>query len=133
VGVVLGSPNQSVGTRSLASGCFGTQSCRSDETRTVRLETPPPRTLTIGFSLGSTRRHAESQSKHFDETVQQRIGETFIWMLTPRQELGSAEVAWEQTRVTGSDPIPVRVSKKLASVATSANHCSSLSGPIRTG
>jgi predicted AAA+ superfamily ATPase len=60
------------------------------------------------------RRHAESQTTHFDETVQQRIGETFIWMLTPRQELGSAEVTWEQTRVTGSDPIPVRVSKKLA-------------------
>ena len=36
------------------------------------------------------RRHAESQTKHFDETVQQRIGETFIWMLTPRQELGSS-------------------------------------------
>jgi len=60
------------------------------------------------------RRHAESQTKHFDETVQQRIGETFIWMLTPRQELGSNEVTWEQTRVTGSDPLPVRVSKKLA-------------------
>jgi hypothetical protein len=60
------------------------------------------------------RRHAESQTKHFDETVQQRIGETFVWMLTPRQELGSSEVTWEQTRVTGSDPIPARVSKKLA-------------------
>jgi hypothetical protein len=60
------------------------------------------------------RRHAESQTKHFDETVQQRIAETFIWMLTPRQDLGSAEVTWEQTRVTGSEPIPARVSKKLA-------------------
>jgi hypothetical protein len=60
------------------------------------------------------RRHAESQTNHFDETVRQRIGETFIWMLMPRQELGSAEVTWEQTRVTGSDPIPVRVSKNLA-------------------
>jgi hypothetical protein len=45
------------------------------------------------------RRHAESQTKHFNETVQQRVGETFIWMLTPRQELGSAEVSWEQTRL----------------------------------
>ena len=32
------------------------------------------------------RRHAETQRKHFDEAVDQRIGETFIWMLTPRQE-----------------------------------------------
>jgi predicted AAA+ superfamily ATPase len=60
------------------------------------------------------RRHAESQTKHFNETVQQRISETFVWMLTPHQELGASEVTWEQTRVTGSDPIPVRVSKKLA-------------------
>lgn len=34
-------------------------------------------------------------------------------MLTPRQDPGSAEVQWEQTRVTGGEPIPVRVSKKL--------------------
>jgi len=60
------------------------------------------------------RRHAGSQVKHFDDTVQQRISETFVWMLTPRQELGSPDVTWEQTRVTGGDPIPVRVSKKLA-------------------
>src|SRR6266516_7969763 len=59
------------------------------------------------------RRHAETQRKHFDEAVDQRIGETFIWLLTPRQDPGSAEVQWEQTRVTGSEPIPVRVSKKL--------------------
>ncbi len=59
------------------------------------------------------RRHAETQRKHFDEAVGQRIGETFVWMLTPRQEPGSSEVTWEQTRVTGGEPIPVRVSKKL--------------------
>ncbi len=59
------------------------------------------------------RRHAETQRKHFDEAVDQRVAETFIWLLTPRQDPGSAEVQWEQTRVTGGEPIPVRVSKKL--------------------
>lgn len=59
------------------------------------------------------RRHAETQRKHFDEAVNQRIDETFIWVLTPRQEPGAAEVTWDQTRVTGNEPIPVRVSKKL--------------------
>lgn len=59
------------------------------------------------------RRHAETQRKHFDEAADQRIGETFIWLITPRQDPGSAEVQWEQTRVSGSEPIPVRVSRKL--------------------
>jgi hypothetical protein len=59
------------------------------------------------------RRQAETQTRHFDEAVTQRIGETFIWMLTPRQDAGKPEVSWEQTRVSGTEPIPVRVSKKL--------------------
>jgi predicted AAA+ superfamily ATPase len=59
------------------------------------------------------RRQAETQTRHFDEAVTQRIGETFVWMLTPRQEAGKPEVLWEQTRVSGAEPIPVRVSKKL--------------------
>lgn len=60
------------------------------------------------------RRHAETQCRHFEETVAQRIGETFVWLLTPRQESGKPEVTWEQTRVTGQEPIPLRVSRKLA-------------------
>jgi hypothetical protein len=59
------------------------------------------------------RRHADTQRKHFDEATDQRIGETFVWLMTPRQDPGSAEIEWEQTRVSGGEPIPVRVSKKL--------------------
>jgi hypothetical protein len=61
------------------------------------------------------RRQAQTQMRHFDETVAQRIGETFVWTLVPSQKAGSPEVAWETIRVTGSDPIPARVSRKLAS------------------
>jgi hypothetical protein len=59
------------------------------------------------------RRQAETQTRHFDDAVTQRIDETFVWMLMPRQEAGKPEVSWEQTRVSGAEPIPVRVSKKL--------------------
>ena len=61
------------------------------------------------------RRHADTQKRHFDEAVGQRIGETFVWLLTPRQAPDASEVKWEQTRVTGGESIPVRVSKKLKS------------------
>ncbi len=59
------------------------------------------------------RRQARSQVEHFDLTVAQRIDETFVWTLVPTQKARSPEVAWEAIRVTGSDPIPVRVSRKL--------------------
>jgi predicted AAA+ superfamily ATPase len=59
------------------------------------------------------RRQAETQTHHFDDAVTQRISETFVWLLTPRQEAGKPEVSWEQIRVAGSEPITIRVSKKL--------------------
>jgi hypothetical protein len=59
-------------------------------------------------------RHAETQIAHFDDSVNQRLGETFVWMLAPQQsDPKSAEVEWEVARVTGGDPIPVRISRKL--------------------
>jgi hypothetical protein len=62
------------------------------------------------------RRHAETQKKHFDETVGQRLDETYVWMLVPSQgDPKASEVTWEQTRVTGSDTIPTRVGRKLKS------------------
>jgi len=61
------------------------------------------------------RRQAAGQVEHFDLTVAQRIDETFVWALVPTQKAGSPEVEWEAIRVTGPDPIPVRVSRKLRS------------------
>lgn len=59
-------------------------------------------------------RHAETQASHFEETVNQRIGETFIWLLVPKQtDPKSAEVTWDASRVTAAEPIPDRVSRKL--------------------
>jgi predicted AAA+ superfamily ATPase len=59
------------------------------------------------------RRQAQTQIEHFDETVTQRIQETFVWTLVPSQAKDSPDVSWEAIRVSGSDPIPVRVSRKL--------------------
>jgi predicted AAA+ superfamily ATPase len=59
------------------------------------------------------RRQAEAQRDHFDETVAQRIGETFVWLLVPQVKAGEPEVTWSASRAAGSEPIPVRVSKKL--------------------
>jgi hypothetical protein len=60
-----------------------------------------------------SRRQAQTQRDHFDETVAQRMNETFTWVLVPIQERGSAEIGWEMMKVTGTDPLPVRVSRKL--------------------
>jgi len=60
-----------------------------------------------------SRRQAQTQRDNFDETVSQRIGETFVWALVPSQQAGSAETVWEAIKVTGTDPLPVRISKKL--------------------
>jgi hypothetical protein len=60
-----------------------------------------------------SRRQAETQRDHFNETVSQRMNETFVWALVPSQEAGSAEVSWEAIKVTGTDPLPVRISRKL--------------------
>ncbi len=60
-------------------------------------------------------RQAESQRDNFDETVNQRMNETFAWALVPSQDAGSAEITWEAIKVAaGTDPLPVRVSKKLS-------------------
>lgn len=58
------------------------------------------------------RAQVETRTQEWEDAVKQRIGETFIWLLTPFQEAGKPDVKWEQTRVTGSDPIAVRVSRK---------------------
>lgn len=60
-----------------------------------------------------SRRQAQTQRDHFDETVSQRMNETFVWTLVPSQDAGSAEITWEAIKVTGADPLPVRISRKL--------------------
>lgn len=58
-------------------------------------------------SVQATRRRDSA-----DETVRQRLGETYVWLITPTQK-ASADLEWEEKRVQGTDPLAVRASKKL--------------------
>jgi hypothetical protein len=59
------------------------------------------------------RKQAETKRGQFDNTVTQRVGETFIWVFTPSQTPTDPTTMWDETRVAGSDPLAVRVSKKI--------------------
>jgi hypothetical protein len=58
-------------------------------------------------------RQAETKRAQFDEVVNQRVGESFAWVLVPSQTSTDPAVGWEETRVSGPDPLAVRVAKKL--------------------
>jgi hypothetical protein len=59
------------------------------------------------------RRQAETKRDQFDSVVGQRIGETYVWALTPGQSVDDPSVTWDETRVGGNDPLAVRVARKL--------------------
>ena len=56
---------------------------------------------------------AITKRQQFDDVVTQRVAETFIWVLVPSQAMNDPEVAWEESRVAGTEPLAVRVAKKL--------------------
>lgn len=60
-------------------------------------------------------KQAETKRIQFDEAVEQRIGETFAWVLVPSQTPAEPSVTWEESRVSGPDALAVRVGKKLLS------------------
>jgi hypothetical protein len=59
------------------------------------------------------RKQAETKKAQFDDVVTQRVGETFIWLLVPSQAPAEQSATWQETRVTGPEPLAVRASKKL--------------------
>ncbi|MGB9687159.1 MAG: ATP-binding protein, partial [Rectinema subterraneum] len=56
---------------------------------------------------------AEQQLASADSTVKARIPETFQWILVPVQQTPSAPIEWQAIKLTGSDPLAIRASKKL--------------------
>lgn len=68
------------------------------------------------LDLGKHQRgQAETQLKSAEAMVLSRIPETYQWMLVPVQANPQAVVSFEATRLTGSDALAVRASKKLKS------------------
>jgi hypothetical protein len=48
-----------------------------------------------------------------DSTATARLPETYQWLLVPIQNTPQSTVAWEALRLSGTDPLAVRASKKL--------------------
>ena len=60
-------------------------------------------------------RQAEAQQKSADGAVEARLPEAYQWLLVPVQSSPQAQMQWQAYRLSGSDPLAVRVGKKLRS------------------
>jgi hypothetical protein len=60
-------------------------------------------------------RQAETQLQAADGAVTARLPEAFQWLLVPEQVDPQASITWQGTRLSGSDALAVRASKKLRS------------------
>jgi predicted AAA+ superfamily ATPase len=58
-------------------------------------------------------RQAETQSTAADGAVTARLPETYQWLLVPTQASPQAPVTWQTIRLSGSDALAQRASKKL--------------------
>src|SRR5579859_3135356 len=58
-------------------------------------------------------RQAEIQKTSADSTVTARLPEAYQWLLVPLQAKTQAEVEWQAYRLTGTEALAVRASKKL--------------------
>ncbi len=56
---------------------------------------------------------AETQKTSADRAVAARLPETYQWLLVPVQATPQAPVSWEAVRLSGTDALAVRASKKL--------------------
>jgi hypothetical protein len=59
------------------------------------------------------RKQAETKLEQSDEVVEQRIPESYAWLLVPTQPQASGPVEWASFRIQGQDPLAVRASGKL--------------------
>jgi predicted AAA+ superfamily ATPase len=60
-------------------------------------------------------RQAETQRQAADGAVSARLPETYQWLLVPEQANPQAAITWQSVRLSGSDALAVRASKKLRS------------------
>jgi hypothetical protein len=62
---------------------------------------------------GHQVKQAETQLKNADGTVTARLPEAYHWVLTPTQASPQSPVEFSPTKLTGTDALAVRASKKL--------------------
>ena len=58
-------------------------------------------------------RQAENQRDAADGAVEARLPETYCWVLVPTQSTPSSDLSWQAFRLSGSDHLAVRASRKL--------------------
>ncbi|AUB80102.1 Swt1 family HEPN domain-containing protein [Candidatus Thiodictyon syntrophicum] len=58
---------------------------------------------------------AETQRTAADGTVTARLPETYLWLLVPGQATPQSPITWEALRLSGTDALAMRASKKLRS------------------
>jgi predicted AAA+ superfamily ATPase len=61
----------------------------------------------------STVKQAEARQKAAKQTFELRLPEAFMWLIYPTQASSTGEVEWVSERLSGQDPLAVRVGKKL--------------------
>lgn len=61
----------------------------------------------------SQAKQAETQKSSADSVVNARIPETYQWLLVPTQSNPQSPVTWQASRMSGSDSLAERASKKL--------------------
>jgi hypothetical protein len=61
------------------------------------------------------RRQAATQLQRGEETVAQRIPETFQWLLVPGQSDPKGAIEWQEIRLQGQERLAVRASRRLLS------------------
>jgi len=74
--------------------------------------------LTEGESLNLSpfqSKQAETQKQAAEGAVIARLPEAYQWLLVPEQTNPQAPIQWQATRISGSDALAVRASKKLRS------------------
>ncbi len=59
-------------------------------------------------------RQAENQRDAANGAVEARLPETYCWVIVPTQANPSADVRWQSSRLSGSDQLAVRASRKLS-------------------
>ena len=58
-------------------------------------------------------KQAENQKQAAADAVAARLPETYQWLLVPEQPTAQAPVEWHALRLSGTEPLAVRASKKL--------------------
>lgn len=56
---------------------------------------------------------ARDQLRNAESVVEARLPETYQWLLNPEQKTAQEPVTWQAFRLSGSDPLAVRASKRL--------------------